>query len=183
MLRFNFSKLPVHVLYTLFKSFCMPLYGSALFDLDSRHMSRFYTAWRKAIRYIFHLPYRTHCKLLHLIVGDAQIEKQMLIRFVNFFINIYKSKNVLVETAVDIVLNGSGSAVSNSLSLAAEMLNVNRRDVFNVCNMKSLLSEQVDADLVCISKAITDCIDMRDDVDSFFNHNECTMMIEYLCTC
>ena len=35
--------------------------------MSSLYIDRFYVSWREAIRRIFDLPYRTHCKRLHLI--------------------------------------------------------------------------------------------------------------------
>ena len=46
--------------YELFKVYCMPLYGSVLWDFSSRYINSFYTTWRKCIRRLFGLPARTH---------------------------------------------------------------------------------------------------------------------------
>ena len=116
MVKFHFKSLPPDVLYTLFKSHCMPLYGSQLLDLDSRAISGLYTAWRKAIRYIFSLPYRTHSRYLHLICNDFPIEFQLYKRFVKFFRSLCRSNNFVIVKCCSLVKEGSGSAVSNSLT-------------------------------------------------------------------
>ena len=77
MVKFKFKNLPPHVMYSLFKTHCMALYGSQLFDLSNfRAISCLFVAWRKAIRYILGLPSRTHSRLLHLICHDHPIEHQ-----------------------------------------------------------------------------------------------------------
>ena len=63
----NFSHCSYDVKYALFKSYCTSYYGSSLWDITDKLMSVFYVTWRKAIRKVFRLPYRTHCDLLPVI--------------------------------------------------------------------------------------------------------------------
>ena len=53
MVKSHFKHLPVDTIYSLFKSYCMPLYGSLLWDLGSTAMNIFYVAWRKSTRHLF----------------------------------------------------------------------------------------------------------------------------------
>ena len=47
-------------------------YGSPLWKLDSKRVQQFYTTWRKCVRKIWNVPYRTHCNLLrHLYEGPG----------------------------------------------------------------------------------------------------------------
>ena len=45
----------------------MNVYGSQIWAFNKNCLNKFYVAWRKAIRRIWTLPYRTHNNLLHLI--------------------------------------------------------------------------------------------------------------------
>ena len=45
----------------------MNAYGSQIWAFNKNCLNKFYVAWRKAIRRIWKLPYRTHNNLLHLI--------------------------------------------------------------------------------------------------------------------
>ena len=60
----HFRQVDPYSLYSLFKTYCMPLYGSQIWDYDNTHIQSFFVAWRKAIRKILNLPNRTHCNLL-----------------------------------------------------------------------------------------------------------------------
>ena len=66
--KFTFSETK----YFLFKFFCMSLFGSVLWDFSSKHVEMFYTTWRKCIRRLLGLPYRTHNNLLHLIFRSTE---------------------------------------------------------------------------------------------------------------
>eukprot|EP00914_Ancora_sagittata_P031964 GHVO01064759.1.p1 GENE.GHVO01064759.1~~GHVO01064759.1.p1 ORF type:complete len:215 (+),score=5.59 GHVO01064759.1:637-1281(+) len=51
MLKYHFKNLPIDPLYTLFRSHCMPLYGSQLIDLSHASVNRLYITWRKSIHF------------------------------------------------------------------------------------------------------------------------------------
>ena len=70
MVKTHFKCLSVDIMYFLFKTYCMPLYGSQMWDLSKKSTSMFYSASRKSIRYLLDLPYRTHCSLLNFICDD-----------------------------------------------------------------------------------------------------------------
>ena len=53
-----FNKLDLTVRLRLFLSYCSSIYGSELWSLDSDNIAIFCTAWRKALRRIFNLPYK-----------------------------------------------------------------------------------------------------------------------------
>ena len=93
----------------------MSLYGSPLWDLSISYIDRFYVSWRKAIRRIFNLPYRTHCKLLHLITQVLPIDMQLHIRTVKLR-SISMSSNDIVKMCTKLCLNGSGTALANSIN-------------------------------------------------------------------
>ena len=63
----------------------MDLYGCSLWNFGSNYFETFWTAWRKAIRVIWKLPFRTHCKLLHGINDTLPIDvilEQRCIKFI-----------------------------------------------------------------------------------------------------
>ncbi len=83
MVKFHFKHIPTDTMYFLFKTYCMPLYGSDLWDLSSNAMNVFYVAWRKSIRYLLNLPRTTHCSLLNYICNDVPIFNQLCNRLIN----------------------------------------------------------------------------------------------------
>ena len=100
--------------YHLFKTFCMSVYGSQLWDFSAPQCERFYTAWRKAVRRLCYLNARTHCNLLPLIVNDDPVHVQLHRRFVNFFSRLLSSTNSCVRILSQLAFE-SGSNVSKSI--------------------------------------------------------------------
>ena len=74
-----------HVKYILFKTYCMPLYGSQIWNFSSTSCTRFITNWYKAVRRIFNLPPMCHRRFVYQIAGDMPVEMQLLCGFSIFF--------------------------------------------------------------------------------------------------
>ena len=56
----NFKMCDSFTLRNLHASYCTSFYGIELYDFSNAYMSNLFTAWRKCIRRIFSVPYRTH---------------------------------------------------------------------------------------------------------------------------
>jgi hypothetical protein len=186
MLKFSFKNLPLNILYFLFKTYCMPLYGSQLFDISSSKMDKFFVAWRKAIRFLFGLPYRTHSKLLHLIVKDMPIDAQIIKRFMSFHCSLANSSNSIVRSCYELVLAGSQSSVSNSLSHVSEFFNISRDNVNDFVSNGLFVSNDSDED-IAIAGVITELLDFislqyLNVMPSVLSREDCLTMIELLCT-
>ena len=111
--------------------YCISLYGCQLWDFSKKEFENFLTAWRKAIRYVWRTPYRTHNNLLPLICGDLPVEGQLHKRFVKFVHKIINSKNTLVNTCGLLALEGSQSSACNSLNV------ISRKYSFDKFKLKS----------------------------------------------
>ena len=94
-----FSLANVTVKYKLFKSFCMPLYGSVLWDLSSNDILKFYSTWRQGLRRLFNLPYRTHSRYLPLLCNDLPVNIQLFLRFNKFMYKLLTRENACVQLA------------------------------------------------------------------------------------
>ena len=126
--KFTFSETK----YFLFKVFCMSLYGSVLWDFSFKHVEMFYTTWRKCIRRLLGLPYRTHNNLLHLICNDIPVDGQLHLRFLNFFVNNLKSDNTCVKLCALLCLRGSRSAASNSLNFITNLYSMDKYNIVDL---------------------------------------------------
>jgi len=73
MVNSHFHNVQPDVLYYVFTTYCMPLYGSQLWDHSKNTVNKFYVNLRKTIRKIFGLPYTTHCGLLQYIYATISI--------------------------------------------------------------------------------------------------------------
>ena len=137
-------------------------YGSVLWDFSSKHVEMFYTTWRKCIRRLLGLPYRTHTDLLHLICNDILVDGQLHLRFLNFLVNNLKSDNTCVELCVLLCLRVSRSEASNILNF---ITNVYSLDKFNVDisfrNRKIDVNSPISADIMSAG-AIYDVLCLRD---------------------
>ena len=86
MLLLTFSHCHSSVKYHLFTTFCMPLYGSQLWDLTLKESQRLYTAWYKAVRRIYKISPHSHRKFVYKI--DFQIHR----RFIKFVYSLRNKK-------------------------------------------------------------------------------------------
>ena len=69
----EFSHCDSDTLSTLFRTYCMNIYGCQTWRYNSNYLDKFYTTWRKAIRRVWKIPYRMHNKLVHLINKSCSI--------------------------------------------------------------------------------------------------------------
>ena len=161
----------------------MSWYGLLLLDFDSPSFNRVYVACRKAIRYVLNLPLTTHSRFLHLICKDSSVNSQLYNRFVKFLRSLSISNNTIVNMCYDLIVHGSGSPVSNSLSAVAQHFNSSRLDLHNATPPNPDCSD----DDICLSHAIYDLLNIRIDClnrvnDTFFSLHECNTLLYYLCT-
>lgn len=162
MISAHFRLLPPDITYALFKTYCMPLYGCQLLDLDNTSVDRLFTTWRKCIRSLLKLPTRTHSRFLHLICNDSPIEIQLYTRFVKFFRSAISSGNSIVSLCAMLALNGSRSSISNSLSLISQVLNKSRFAIAHEApSLVDASSKDDDPDDIAISVFIQNVLDDR----------------------
>ena len=83
--------------YRLLKTFCMSMYGCVLWDLQSKSVNMFHTAWWKCIRRLYELPSRTHNDLLPTICQDIPVEGQIHVRFLKLIHDSLLSRNPCVQ--------------------------------------------------------------------------------------
>jgi len=129
MLRAHFKWLSLPVMYQLFKTHCMPLYGSVLWDLSSDTTDKFYVAWRKAVRLLLQLPPRTHCSLLAPLCSDKEPRTQIALRYCKFVRSLGSSSNDRVQQCLAIAVAGSQSAFGRSLSAISALFGISRHQL------------------------------------------------------
>jgi hypothetical protein len=180
-----FSHTNIDVKYHLFKTYCMPLYGSQLWDVSHKDIELFYVAWRKAIRRLFNLPYKTHCVLLSHICRDESIDVQIRCRIVKFINNISSCAidNSCVRIAYNLMLDGSGSSVCNSMSDLSQKLNVDRYSLYNVSHSDVRAKQSYKQTDICTASALRDRISIRDNkTNGYVQRQETICWIDCLCT-
>ncbi len=116
MLMSYFNHTSSYVLSYLFNSYCMSLYGSCVWTLDGNGCELFYTAWRKAVRRILRLHYRTHGYLLHERLDVMPVHYQLHKRFVQFAWRVTNSENTVLRQCCKLAIAGSRSVLCRNLN-------------------------------------------------------------------
>ena len=87
----NGQVIPYVTLSTLFQTYCMNLYGSQMWRYNDKTTRSFYTCWRKAIRRLYNIPYRTHNILVHHIINSYPIDVVLEKRCIKYIWNLINS--------------------------------------------------------------------------------------------
>ena len=102
--------------------FCMDLYGCSLWNFGPNYVEPFYTAWRKAIRTIRKLPFRTHCNLLHGINDTPPIDIMLEQRCIKFIWTLLHSPNIIVKSVMQSVIRNGYSTLGENFSYKYDLL-------------------------------------------------------------
>lgn len=186
MVKHHFKQLPPDIMYNLFKTYCMPLYGCPLWDFSKQYIDKFFVSWRKAIRYILQIPNTTHSRFLHLICNDRPIKEVLYSRLIRFIHSLITSENHVNNICVKLALSGSNSAVGNNITVVSEYFDINRYILPDLtCAPNIALQGNEDH---CISSLINELLHIRHMFlfmpHDFFilNLDQCNFMIYSLCT-
>lgn len=183
MLIVQFKSVPFHILYSLFRSYCMSMYGCVLWDISNTVCNRFFTAWRKNVRRVLRVPYMTHCNLLPLLCDDINIDMQVHSRIAKFLKTCIVSPNAMVSTCMRLAMSGSGSPCSSNISVLSWLYRVPREHIIS----QSLQFYTVaDVDLMIKASIICDLLYMRQQafasLSDFFSTEQIDFVINTLCT-
>ena len=131
------------ILLKLFDSYCTSYYGSSLWDLTTKGIEDIEIAWRKCMRRILKLNFRTRSRYIPLLTEKKCIHDQLLDRFAKFYDKCNISANVKVRT-VTMFLPTSTSNVAHNLRMLAyrrcHTATVNKVDLCTVAAIKELQS-------------------------------------------
>ena len=117
--RAKFQCVPPQVKNSLFFTYCSSLYGIQLCDL--RRSSRLHVSFRKAVRSMWGLPYRTHCALLPCITGSLCSNHMCVKRFMNFALNVLNHDFEVVRYIFNCAINCSDSVFFKNIEYCADL--------------------------------------------------------------
>jgi len=180
-----FGKCKNDTKYKLLKTYCMPLYGSQLWNYSNNNINKFFVTWRKCIRRLFRIPYRTHCDLLNLICNDLPIDVQMHKRMIKFIHNSINSDNICIRTCLSLAYNGSQSVMCDNINYIFHKYGISKSS-FSSQKLNTVLSNlykiSYDVDTESTANVIKELLICRDNSDySFFTKDELHANIEMLC--
>jgi Reverse transcriptase (RNA-dependent DNA polymerase) len=93
----KFNGISIALKVRLFMSYCESFYGSQLWDLQHVCIKCFDTVWRKAIRRLWQLPYKTHCNFLPVFANGSNFHTILCKRFNNFANDCFVHCNNLIK--------------------------------------------------------------------------------------
>ena len=125
----QFKLAPHSIKYKSFKSLCPSLYGFLLWDVSAKSINKFYISWRKCVRQVYKLPYRTHNNLLHLISKDQPIVVQLHPRIIKYVMSNLKSVNSLVRLSTKLCMSGSKSFTYKRIKHIMSIYDLNKFQV------------------------------------------------------
>ena len=165
----------------------MSLYGALFWDLGSKNTVKFYVTWRKCVRKLMNLPYRTHSRFLPVLCGDISVEYQLFKRVNKIFWNLHKSTNSCLNLCAKLIEKGSCSNFSKSVSHICKSLKLNRFS-FGIppSNFSNILNDKFnmlysESDFITMGN-IKDLLYLRDVDNSFFSACEINNLLNVLCT-
>ena len=174
----QFGNIDRWILYHLFNSYCLSLYGSNLWKLYStKEMEPLYIAWRKCVRRILGVPYNTHCRLLPLLVDDVSIDVKLYKRFINFINKVALSQNSCVNLCVKIMSSGSNSVVSNTWNFICSKYNLDRHHFMLSSTFLFQINQYEENDKI-LAGLIKDLLSY----DSSENDADVIEIVNHLCT-
>lgn len=191
----TFGSAPSSILSKLFKQYCTSFYGIVLCDMRSMAYNGFCVTWRKAVRRILKLPYRTHSRYLSHIMQQMPLNVTIACRIVKFFLNAVSSKNVLVQNCAKRCLYHSSSNMAKNIRYIDKLCNfVQKLDVTNICADE--IVDHVRSQMCCSHgnlcdndnyyvNVISECIDLRDRTlytCDVLSAEEYCQLLECLCT-
>ena len=165
----------------------MNVYGSQIWTLKKNYLNKFYVAWRKAIRRIWKLPYRTHNNLLHLINLCLPIDVTLEKRSIKYIWNLINGENKLYGSIVKLSLYNNSTTLGENIryfTYKYKIYNYEWYDSINVIFKKidRYVLSRLDEDVQCDAIAIRELCESRDSCDDLmFDHSELHIFIETLC--
>ena len=157
---FSFSE--SSTLSRLFSSYRMNVYGSLLWRYNYHYnIKRFTISWRKAIRRLWKIPYRTHNALVHHINKCNSIVSILEKRCVKFLWNLLNSDNVSFSRMCKYSVYNWFSHLNNIyIKIEAHVHNISKLDD------------------ICVAGAVRELCEARDSgLPQFVDSNQLSTMI------
>ena len=174
----------------LFQQYCTSLYGvifSKLYHSDSNKLN---VSWRKAMRRLFKLPLRTHCRLLPTITNMIPIDVLVDIRFCKHLLSGLNHDNSVVRFLFNLCTGLDHSVMARNYRHICWKYDFNQKLFMNSSSnvISKIVKDKYYASVLesdkCIGVQIQELIYFRDSLceDFHLSHQEICDIIEYLAT-
>lgn len=175
----HYSHCSSDTLRHIFVSYCTSFYGSSLWNLNN--IEQLCIAYRKCVRKLFNLPYRTHSVLIQYILQQPDLPHILLQRFCSFITDCYLSSNRLLNLCAQLSLytNQNVNLLSNSLSISSDLFT----ELLSNRGLKIQFSELFlfNDELAVQASVLKELSDAKKGIlETILDHDEICMLIELI---
>lgn len=179
-----FNHIDVFTRFKLFRSFCTSYYGCELWLLNCSSLLSFCISWRRALRTVWRLPFRTHSFLLPLISNILPFYDEICRRSINFLrLCFFHSSSLIRFIARHGILYGNlSSFLRQNLYFCSNRFSCSVHNVLYCTNMY-ILSETFDDTMMDNARMLLELLLLRNStLHCGFTTDEINCLINYLCT-
>ncbi len=185
-LNMDFAQLSSDIRSKLMSSYCLDVYGSQLWNYGDDYVKKFYVAWRKAVRKIWDIPYKTHCTFLHVINETKPIDIMLENRCIKFVWSCINSKNTIVRSVMYSAMGNRASAMGENYRYFSYKYNITPVIWHSSYNkVKNCIDNYVldNIDNPHYGYFIRELCISRDSADELIlTSREMSQLVEYICT-
>ena len=113
----------------------MNIYGCQMWRYNSNYLDKFYTTWRKAVRRVWKIPYRTHNNLVNFINKSCSINTALEKSSIKFIWSLINSQNQLYNQIVKYSLYNCTTIISENVRYFINKYDIYRNDWNSPINM------------------------------------------------
>ena len=183
----DFKHISSPVQHNLFQKYCYSFYGLCICDFESNDFMQLCTEWRKILRRVWKLPYRTHCNLLPHIAKCIPPDVFLMQRFVSFFYNGLYCSNSTVATLFHAAITSYSRLGRNIRFIIGNLgLYVSEIANYNPMYIRTALlqkwASQIHEPDIKTGHQISELVSQRDNLNKWFlTRKECKILIDLLC--
>ena len=176
----DFSHCDSVTLSTLFKTYLLIYTAAKCGDwrYNDKTTRSFYTCWRKAIRRLYNIPYRTHNILVHPIINSYPIDVVLEKCCIKYIWNSINSGCKLHADIVFLSMDNMYSTIGENMRYFMYKYKFSTNDWYRPLSfldnkIDTYVNSTVNFDIVCTATAIKELCQARDMGDTqFFNRQE-----------
>ena len=176
----DYQGINFQILTELFNKYCTSFYGSQAWDLRSKDIAGFYTAWNKAVQRCLGLPYNAHRFLLPQLLNVPSLETQLAKRFCKLCKTMYHNKNSSVSFIFNFCAANATSFITRNLFYICNTFKIKVNDILNG-NVNLIVNYDNEVQ-TRQAEFVRELLEMRDKILNIddFNYGDIQDMIDYV---
>ena len=122
----EFHYVEPQVMIKLINIYCTSFYGSSLWDIYSKKVTRIFSSWNVTIRNIFNLPWTTHRYLIEGVSGTTHPKTMMCGRYIRFLETLSTCSKLSVRFLAGLVHDDRRTLTGKTVTKIADDCSVDR---------------------------------------------------------